>query len=204
MTTTQDGGRLWPLRTGRFYPQEIFLVIISVRGWVHPRIIVRSEGFYVNEKSTGIEPATFRFVAQHFNRCATAVPSYSLITSWSLTHLMRNVLYLNECHKLNGIIAVYVSRPEVFIIHVTDLRSTNTVWIPVARWQPVTWFIQSYELFSASQNFVLLIYCVFLTNTGLSKKMDGIWNRYNLKSTGRIYTFGVLKCSEEFKVLDLP
>ena len=40
--------------------------------------------------------------------------------------------------------------------------------------------------------------------TGLSKKMDGIWNRYNLKSTGRIYTFGVLKCSEKFKVLDLP
>jgi len=29
-------------------------------------------------------------------------------------------------------------------------------------------------------------------------------NRYNLKSTGRIYTFSVLKCSEEFKVLDLP
>ena len=41
-------------------------------------------------------------------------------------------------------------------------------------------------------------------NTGLSKKMDGIWNRYNLKGTGRIYTFGVLKCSEKFKVLDLP
>ena len=40
--------------------------------------------------------------------------------------------------------------------------------------------------------------------TGLSKKMDGIWNRYNLKSTGRIYTFGVLKCSEKFEVLDLP
>ena len=40
--------------------------------------------------------------------------------------------------------------------------------------------------------------------TGLSNKMDGIWNRYNLKSTGRIYTFGILKCSEEFKVLDLP
>ena len=34
--------------------------------------------------------------------------------------------------------------------------------------------------------------------------MDGIWNGYNLKSTGRIYTFGVLKCSEKFKVLDLP
>ena len=32
--------------------------------------------------------------------------------------------------------------------------------------------------------------------------MDGIWNPYNLKSIGRIYTFGVLKCSEKFKVLD--
>jgi len=41
-------------------------------------------------------------------------------------------------------------------------------------------------------------------NAGSSKKMDGIWNRYNLKSTRRIYTFGALKCSEKFKVLDLP
>ena len=40
--------------------------------------------------------------------------------------------------------------------------------------------------------------------TGSSKKMDGILNRYNLKSTRRIYTFGVLKCSEKFKVLDVP
>jgi hypothetical protein len=45
---------------------------------------------------------------------------------------------------------------------------------------------------------------MWILNTGLSKKMDGIWNRYNLKSTGRICTFGVLKCSEKFKVLDLP
>ena len=43
-----------------------------------------------------------------------------------------------------------------------------------------------------------------LSNTGLSKKMQGIWNPCNLKSTGRIYTFGVLKCSEKFKVLDFP
>ena len=34
--------------------------------------------------------------------------------------------------------------------------------------------------------------------------MDGIWNCYNLKSTGRIYTFSILKRSEKFKVLDLP
>ena len=62
--------RLPAFRTGRLYLQEMLLILISDRknfmSMKNPLI------------PAGIEPATFRCVAQHLNPCATAVPPYTV------------------------------------------------------------------------------------------------------------------------------
>ena len=78
--SAHKGFKLQPKATAAFTLQEIFLVLISVRGWVNPRSIVRPEGLcqWHHRESN---PQTSGLWRSAWNNCVTACPFYSTLIS---------------------------------------------------------------------------------------------------------------------------
>jgi hypothetical protein len=102
--------RLSVLCTGHLYPQEIFLVLTSVRGWVNPRSIVQPEGLRLWKMPmtpSGIDPATFQFVVQCLSHCTTACPTSVLVLFDNLEHFIIQYLYGHVGAGVNPALLVF-------------------------------------------------------------------------------------------------
>jgi len=67
-----------PYAPAAFTPRKCSWYSFLLEAEIDARAIVRSEGFNSMKNpltQAGIEPATFRIVAQHLNHCATAIPN---------------------------------------------------------------------------------------------------------------------------------
>jgi len=77
---------------------------------------------------SGIEPATFRFVAQHLNHWATAVPGLSVPVQNSETESEFLMKWVQNCFEVYGYLPLTKLEVEMPATQ-TDVKLNKIVWM---------------------------------------------------------------------------
>jgi len=94
VTTAQDGGKVVSLRHRPPLPQEMLQVLS--RNQCHSAIGRILCQWKIPMTQAGIEPATFRYIAQHLNHCARAVAN---LKAYKLKYIWRHLLFGTDFNK---------------------------------------------------------------------------------------------------------
>ena len=112
------------LHTGRFYPHQIFLVLISVRNLFDPRAIVRPEGlseWRIPLTPTGIKPAT-----QWLNQLRHRVLPWMYLQALRLNNRYKLIQsFRRSTVKANGSLSVVRIRS---VMLVAVMKEFQTPW----------------------------------------------------------------------------